>query len=245
MKVTAMLSWFDEPVELLDQAIRSVAAVADALVAVDGAYRLRPNAAPSSPPEQHDAIRHACADEGLELDLLIPDTIWTGQVLKRDTMARRACDQGADWLITMDADYLAIADRAAVRSELAAAYVDVFLIPFHTPIPDGVDPHDVAPNDWHVAQAGTTVPLELVYRALPGLRVESHHWWVSGLRGGVRHGLWGCGGVYPPAPRRPIDAPFVIEHRTLFRSGESVEIRRDWARARELEMIGLTGGVEA
>lgn len=240
-----MLSWFDEPVDMLDQAVRSAAQVADAIVAVDGAYRLRPGAAPASPPEQHDVIRQACADTGLELDLLIPDTIWSGQVLKRDTMVRRACDQGADWLVMLDADYLILADRATVRAELCAAYVDVFLIPFFTPVPDGVDVYDVAPNDWHVKQAGTTVPLELCYRALPGMRVESHHWWISALRGGVRHGVWGCGGIYPPVPRREIEAPFLIEHRTLFRTGESVEIRREWANAREREMLVLTGGVEA
>jgi hypothetical protein len=68
--VTAMLAWFDEPVDLLETAVQGAAVVADRLVAADGAYEQVPDRAESSPPEQKRAIVRAAKKAGLDVSFL-------------------------------------------------------------------------------------------------------------------------------------------------------------------------------
>jgi hypothetical protein len=235
MVVTAMLPWFDEPPAELAACVRRMAAVADRVLAVDGAYRDTPGARPSSPPEQADAIREAAEEVGLAHAVVTPEFVWDGQVQKRDFLFRAACE-GSDWVIPVDADWRLYGDRDAVRRELQqevspatpAVLVDWFVPP--PPAPAGL-----VPSVWHASVAGKLHRYPLLFRCGLEPRVEHRHWWYSAVFGGRRQWLWDGDGRYPVAQLHRLRAPFLIEHRCFFREVALLERNRDYRLARDAE----------
>jgi hypothetical protein len=239
--VTAMLAWFDEPSEELAGCVRSIAVVADRVLAVDGGYRLTPGTRPASPPDQAEAIREAAEDVALAHAVVTPDFVWDGQVQKRDFMLRAAA-VGSDWLLAVDADWRLYGDRERIRDELAgldpgtpAVEASVF-----TPPPrDEERSPELAPHPWHLASAGTVVRRRVLVRPGQEPRVEERHWWYSGVHGGVRR--WLCGGDdrYPQAACHVLEAPFLVEHRCFHRRAEQLERNRVYCAERDAEVASV------
>lgn len=232
MRVTAMLAWFDEPPELLAQAVESASIVADHLIAVDGGYRLRPGARAKSASEQCEAIRYAAKRAGMAYEIHQPDSVWDGQVEKRDWMLKRACED-SDWVIPLDADWVFKGDAIAVRDEIEAATVPVLRVAMHTPY-DGSRPlEQVASTAWHEQLAGQTELIDILLRVVPGMRVERAHWGYSGEIDGVRHNLWGAFD-YPLAERAD-SRTLSVEHRCFDRDLGRIEANRVYCLARDAE----------
>lgn len=230
MIVTAMLAWFNETPAELDRAVTSLAAVADRVIAVDGGWNYYPGAAPSSPPEQADAIRSAARNIGIQADIH-PGRAWSGQVEKRNHMLQLAAD-GSDWVMPLDADWVIRGDREQVRAELEATSADAIVVDFYTPLNPDADLEDVAATTWHAQLAGEYMCETLIWRALPGMRVEDHHWFYSGVRDGERVALWGCHGRYPQAQTVQLQARFRIDHMCFFRDSRTIQANREYCEAR-------------
>lgn len=212
MIVTGVLAWWDEPPELLDACIRGLGAVADRVVAVDGAYRRYPGATITSPPEQAAAIRDAAKAVGLDCLVLEPDRLWVGQVEKR-SFTLNAGAVGSDWLAVVDADHIITADRTKARAELEGygPEIDVVSVPFLTPPDPDRTLDETSATGWHLETAGAAMTLCHLFRTLPGFRCERYHWWYSAIKDGRRTWLWG-NNAERHLPEHPIAAPYRIDH---------------------------------
>jgi len=117
VRIVAALAWYQEPVAFLDRCVRSLAGVVDAIVAVDGPWRLF-EGGPWSPLEQAETIIRAARDVGIDADVHGPGAPFESQVAKRAFLMDRAGRHG-DWVFVIDGDeYVAHADPEIVRSEL-------------------------------------------------------------------------------------------------------------------------------
>ncbi len=107
MDITAMISWYDESPDRLEQCIRDVARLgANRVVAVDGAYALFPGGQPYSDFEQGLRMSRVCHELGITFVEHVPNGVWRGnEVEKRKFMLEMAKASRADWLLIWDADY--------------------------------------------------------------------------------------------------------------------------------------------
>jgi hypothetical protein len=243
VKITAALVWYDENPEDLELCVRGIAEIADRIVAVDGAYRRYPDAHIASPPEQAETIRRVAAETGLECDIYIPDRLWAGQIEKRSFILKRAW-AGTDWIAIVDTDWIIHADRAAARRELELWYrrgVDVITVSLFTPNGDSAPP-----TNWHRRMAGTREQIQHFFRPLPGLKVETLHWWYSALKNGRKVWMW-HGRRRRKNPERipilrayPLKARYQIEHRTLHRDEKHILAGRAFCNDR-IKVVALTG----
>lgn len=244
MIVTAALSWYDEPVDLLDACVRGLAGVADRIVAVDGAYRRYPGATPTSPHEQADAIRAAAEAVGIEHDIHVVDNLWAGQVEKRSYLLK-AASVGSDWILIVDADHIVHADGPAARAELerCGPNVDVVSVSFFTPDNKERDLIASAATNWHADMAGSRVDLAHFFRALPDMHVERFHWWYRATKNGEPVWLWYGEGLHEGEtvlmPRK-MRATYEIEHRCLLRDERHILANRAFCNDREI-VVSLTG----
>ena len=216
MIVAAALVWWNERPDDLEACIRGVATVADRIVAVDGAYARYPGATVLSAPEQARRIMETAVEVGIGCEVHAPGRLWAGQVEKRThAMQRASC--GADWVMVVDADWIVSGDREQVRAELAQCAEDVVAVPFRT------RKGDRYATKWHRAEEDRPTLLPQFYRPLPGLRVESHHWWYSAVKDGRRVWMWhGEPTPWPVLPQHALRAPYGVEHLTLLRSEQQV-----------------------
>ncbi len=122
MRIIAVLSWYDEPVDWLRECVAS-ARFCDHLIAVDGPYAAFPGAfeKPSSPPDQIQAIRGVWPGCGVH----VQPGPWDGEVAKRDYMFRLAVAEGADWVFVIDADEVVTDVPGDLRERLAATQLHV------------------------------------------------------------------------------------------------------------------------
>lgn len=234
-----MLCWFDEPEELLHRCVTSAAAIADRVVAADGAYKLVADRAATSPVSQRLAIERAAAEAGLELDFL-PARLWDGQVQKRDALLRAATHDRTtdDFVLPLDADWVLHGDRKTIQRELAGSTAEQFRVQI-TQTPNGE--RDEYPHSWHRNRDGKTWRQELLFRVLGEMRLERLHWWYSGLRAdGTRVGLAGGSELYPRGTIASLRADFLIDHRCMFRDTKQLERNRVFCerRDRERELTG-------
>jgi len=219
MVITAALIWYDERPEDLAICVRGVAEIADRLVAVDGAYRRYPDANVASPSEQADAIRTTAAELGVDCEVHVPERLWAGQVEKRTFALTRAA-LGADWIVIVDADWRIHADREAARAELASYGPDVDVVSVTLYTPPSRQPFA---TNWHRKVAGQRSAIPHFFRPLPGLRVETLHWWYSAMKNGRRVWMWhGPEGHQPVLPQHPLGAYYEIEHRCLLRDEKHI-----------------------
>jgi hypothetical protein len=239
MIVTAILVWWDENAEDLEECIRGMATVADRVIAVDGAYRRYPGATVASPPEQTIRIMETAREVGLDCVIHTPNRLWAGQVEKRSYAFQQAA-HGSDWIATFDSDWIAHGDRAAVRDELAAfsadQRVDVVTASLYTV------PGNAYATNWHrqEEQKGR-VSLPHFFRPLPGFRVEGSHWWYSAIKNGRRVWAWhGVTAEWPVLPQFPIRSAYEIEHKTLARDEKHILASRAFCndRVRVLKWTG-------
>lgn len=123
VRVVAALAWFDESPEFLERCVGSLVGLVDEVVALDGAWRHFPDAAPRSSIAEHAAITRTAAAANIVPTVRSPKGIWESQVQKRAALMELA-SVNADWVFVIDADeYIASSDGDAARYELA--YTDL------------------------------------------------------------------------------------------------------------------------
>lgn len=216
MKIIGALSWYDEPEQGLTRTVRSLAGVADELVAYDGAYAAFPGAQarPTSPDGQRQAIIRAARESGITAHVLTPAKAWEGgEVEKRARItefAARLADGG--WVFVIDGDETVLKTQNGWHARLAATDRVVAEVEFR--------------------EGDSVVKARRFFRALPGLTVEALHYrYVTG-DGRV---LWGNLNE-PQEPTEDLSARFSMLHLPL-RTGERQERRRAYYRRRNAEKI--------
>ena len=158
MRIIAVLSWYDEPVDWLRECVASVR-FCDHLIAVDGPYAAFPGASekPSSPPDQIEAIQGAWPG----CTVRTRSVPWDGEVAKRDYMLRLAVAEGADWIFRIDADEIVTDVPEDLREQLART-------PRH--VSESTFMYEQTPG-WPLVPS----QLRCLFRALPGIRVSGAH----------------------------------------------------------------------
>jgi len=225
--VTAMLSWFDEPPELLRQCVRGASTICDRIVAADGAYDLVPGKKAVSPHSQRKAIEQTAGKCGMEVEFL-RSRIWAGQVEKRNAVLQVA-KNGSDWVMTLDADWRISGDKIAIREQLrhflANGYEEI-AVNFVTPDDPSRPLEQKAANVWHIQQAGTQQHLSFIYRAMPKMEYRRNHWSLyCESEDGREVALFGAlnRAGYGRAKTGVLTAPHTFEHLCLFRDKKHVE----------------------
>lgn len=236
LRVTAALAWWNERPEDLANCVRAVANIADRIVAFDGAYERYPGATISSSIDQFDAIRETADVVGLDWYAYQPDRLWLGQVEKRTALLQEAVTD-ADWVVIIDADHLIRTDRGQARRALAEmpATVNTVGAEFYTPIDRSREFWSTIATNWQANMAGTSVRMTHIIRALPGIRVKDRHWIYVAPYKGRQISL-----EYGGKPDRMIGVPYLVEHRSLFRSEEQLRAGRAFCNDRE-RVLALTG----
>jgi hypothetical protein len=170
VRIFGLLSWYEEPPAWLAECVASAARLCDHLIAVDGPYALFPGALrkPASGSEQAEAIAHTAAGAGIGCTIHIPRQPWWGnEVEKRDWMFRLAATLAGrdDWLLRIDADEVLTTVPPDTRRLLADADQDVAEVTmWERGLEDGQD---------------SQYPLRVLFRALPGLRIQQAHYVVT------------------------------------------------------------------
>lgn len=242
MTITALLSWYDEPIDLLDKGVRSLRGFCDRLIALDGAYEFTPDHQPRSPSEQADVIWDAALAAGLDVSVQ-EGKVWAGQIEKRQHLFDLATH--TDWVLIHDADHELDGDPVLLRAFLAALPPDVVTVEvlYSTPSVAG---KTLTP--WHDWLTTTKFHTPLLFRRLPGLRVDLHHWWYSGLLDGKRVALWGWdksggdldgAGLLPQGRHTQTDTLQVI-HRCFDRPEETLARQRQLYESRA-ELVAAQG----
>lgn len=241
MIVTAALAWWNERPKDLAACVRATGNIADRIVALDGAYARYPEATVRSSKRESTAIEKAATEVGLDCLILQPNRLWAGQVEKR-TYLLNVASVGSDWIVVVDTDHIIHTDREAARGVLEGSddTVNVIEVPFYTPPHPSRSLNDSAAGVWHVDQVGKRVSIPHIYRALPGLRVEQRHWWISAIKDGRRVWLWSSAGTYPTLGHHSMPVPYEVEHRALFRTDEQIRLSRGFLNDREM-VVQRTG----
>lgn len=241
MNITAALAWWDEePAELAD-CIRGIANIADRVVALDGAYRRYPGATITSPPEQAKVIEETAAEVGLECLILEPDRLWAGQLEKRTYLVNAAA-VNADWIVVVDADHIIHANRAAARAEIERLPTSIKVIsaPYYVPMNHDRPIEQSIATDWHRRGTEKADPHRLLFRALPGLRYEYKHWWLSGMDGAKRVWVLHTDTSGEGLPAITLTSHYEVEHRCLFRDERRVLAGRAFCNDRYM-VVDKTG----
>lgn len=236
MKITAALAWWNERPADLEACVKGLAAIADRVVAVDGAYRRYPGATVSSPPEQARAIRRAAKEVGLECVIVKPDRLWAGQIEKRTALMQHAAE-GSDWVVIVDADHVIKGDRESVRRQVEAIPEDAdwVNVKFVTPKNKARPLDKSAATPWHAKLAGQTLVMAQIFRAYPNFRCVGNHWTYLAEKNGQDITL-----LYNNDQGGPVLEDYVTEHRTLFRDEAHILAGRQFCDDREL-VKSLTG----
>ena len=242
MIVTGALPWWNERPSDLRACVRSLGNIADRVVALDGSYARYPEATIRSAKSQVTAIEQAAAEAGIECLILQPNKLWAGQVEKRSYLLA-AASVNSDWIVTLDADCVIHTDREAARGALEGSddSVNVIEVAYYTPPNPDRSLKDSTAGVWHADQVGKRVSIPHIYRALPGMRVEKIHWWISAVKDGKRVWLWSSAGTYPYIEHHPMVVPYEVEHRALMRTDEQIRLSRGFLNDRESVVKPRTG----
>ena len=243
MVVTAMLNWYDEPVELLREAIAGAAIICDRIVAADGAYALVQDKRPLSPPSQRKAIEAEAASRR-QLVQFVTGRIYEGQVHKRNITLQWA-KNNSDWVMVLDADWRIHGEREPIRAELErylAEGIQQVLVNFATPDDPSRGWEEKAANVWHVQQANQWFQLPFIYRVFPLMRYEKNHWSLYAEdEHGARFGLFGLRGLHGTemSKQTTLKAEHMVEHRCLFRKPKQIQRNRSYIGRRDYEVEQL------
>lgn len=164
MKITAMMSFWDEDPTWLRSSIEDLVSLgASRVLACDGAYALFLGGLSKSPDNQIAAIRQSCDDLDVELLLYQPPCVWLGnEVEKRQKMLdlALAISDREDWLAIWDVDYELVnaPDADDIHDRLLSARADVAGISFTESLSGG---------GWH--------QMRMFMRASPGIKMDGNH----------------------------------------------------------------------
>ncbi|MFJ6729998.1 hypothetical protein ACIQPQ_34375 [Streptomyces sp. NPDC091281] len=227
MHVIGLLSWWEEPASWLAECVAGLAQICDHLIAVDGPYALFPGATkkPASGSEQADTIMRAAAGAGLGCTVHIArEPWWGGEVAKRDYMLRLAMTMarpGVDWLLRVDADEVFTQVPVDTKKILGETELDVAEVTM-----------------WERGDEDSQFPLRVLYRALPGIRIQQAHYVVTvpGTDGGSRV-LVGNDTVHRQETALPL-WDVRLEHRTRQRSPRRRALKDQYyAQLPEIEQV--------
>lgn len=198
VRLIALLSWFDEPPELLVTCIRGLArAGVDHLVAVDGRYALYRADTDLSSPGEYAAIILACRELGMACTVHSPTGPWRGGEVEKRTflfaLGWQVAEPG-DWFWVQDADQVVVRAPTNVKARLADAPLDV--------------------AEVQMLEAADGFPMRALFRAQPITVETNHHTYVTGNG----RTLWGSGELEPALRLGDV----LVEHRT----GERSEARQ-------------------
>lgn len=205
MKLIALLSWYAENPAWLAACVASLEkAGVDHLIAVDGAYMLFPSGKAKSAPIEHAAVVETAHALGLGLTMHTPQTTFTGNEVEKRSLLFELAEQVAkpgDWYMVMDADQVITEAPADLKARLERTELDVAEVTFYETNDQG-NPH-LPPEHRY--------PVPILFRALPGLRVQGNHYTYALPDGRL---LWGQG-----VPGREIaEALSVPDVRVLHRN---------------------------
>ncbi|HWT24538.1 MAG TPA: hypothetical protein VN213_13615 [Solirubrobacteraceae bacterium] len=228
MRLVALLCWFDEKPEFLADTVRSLAAAqVDALVALDGAYRLYPasQGRQTSPVEQWNALVDAAYDTRLQWTMAEGKPGgWESECEKRTELFRLAERHDPDWYLVIDADEVILQAPADLKDRLAATgkdYAD-FLSLEHTAPTLHAESEDGAPI---ILAQRYVKPRRGLIRAVPGIVVGPAHYDYFTPDG---RNLWG-GEYGDPLQVRDM----VIDHRNRLRAPERMQAAIAYRDARD------------
>lgn len=185
-RLVALLSFYDEPPELLAQCLAGVELLGcEHVVAIDGAYALYPDAKPRSEYKQRAMIDYACHDMGIGCTLVTPPGPWQGNEVEKRTKlfeyGLMAAEEG-DWFVVLDADNVMIQVPEDLRERLAETDCEVATVVWRevtTALRKLAGNPDVAAPEW--------ISIRSLFRAQP-IRVEGNHFTYVAGDGRV---LWG------------------------------------------------------
>lgn len=211
MRVTGLLSFYDEDPGWLAECVASASKLCDHLIAVDGPYGHFPGALskPASGADQIAAITHTAAGLGMGVSVHQPRMPWFGEwggeVAKRDFMFKLGMTfaEPGDWFFRVDADEFLTEVPDDTKHRLAESK------------------HDVAEvilwereSSYDIDMGGDSQhPLRCLFRAIPGIRIEQAHFIVTAPINGQRTFLSGPHGV-SAEPLWDVR----LEHRTRMRT---------------------------
>jgi hypothetical protein len=226
MRLAAVMMWFEEDPAELDEAVSSLAGLADEMVAVDGAFAQFPRARAHSSIEEAAAIAEAAARNGLASTVHCPSRPWRGEVEKRNAMLALATPR-CDYFMWLDADERVICqDPERVRAQIETMEAPIGTVEFHT-VAHG--PRDPTLSTWE--EPGVSKRVRRVWRVVEGMRIATRHWFMSGIVDGERRALWGNDPAYPREERKqPLD--FRIDHHALARSPDRRDRKHVYYQAR-------------
>lgn len=228
IRVVGVLSWYAESAHWLATTVAGFSQVCDAIVAVDGAYRLFPKAWPRSQPEQAETIIQACEAHNVACLIHQPNTLYDSEVAKRNHSLQLARSLNPDWVLIFDADeHIMRVDPERVRHTLATTDKHVVT---HT-LRDGKDLMADPGLEKHAIRTDADVEWTLrtrqCYRWTDDLQYEHAHYFVGGTYDGDWHWLRGpdlCAGEqHRASPAEHLNEALVVNHRTASRA----KVRRD------------------
>jgi len=237
-RIIGLLSWYEESAVWLAATVASAAKCCDHLVAVDGAYFLYPEGRNRSSSEQAAIITDVATANGMGVTIHTPAQKWEGnEVEKRSFMfalAETIADPD-DWYLVLDADEVILEIPSDFKQRLAATELDAGEVTFW----EHQDPH----QDLKLAVAARQFewsghhryPIRTLFRAIPGLKVETNHYTYVTPDGRL---LWGN-----ESATQQVEAldcqDLVIEHRTHLRDLARRASARNYYKARD------AAGIEA
>lgn len=175
-RCTAVLSFYDESLEMLAACVSSLAGVVDHLVAVDGAYLHFPDAKPASDPAQMRLIAEICSGLRIGLTTHTPTTVWGGNEVQKRSHAMKLAEAVTNpdgWYFIHDADCVVTTvsgiwfDKLDEVREQGFGAMDIAV------------KHTSNAANLNVSPAEGFAPIRLMYRALRGMRYGPAHWVVS------------------------------------------------------------------
>lgn len=203
MRLIALLSWFDEPIEDLVACITSAQEHGvDHVVAVDGKYALYPADEHVSDSRQHAAVVLACRQLGLGLTLHVPAAEWAGGEVEKRTFhfaLAHAVSQPGDWFWIMDADEIVVKTPPDLKDRLRATELDCA----------DIEAEDAVAVRLNLKDMPERFSVRHLFRAQPITVVTNHITYVSG-DGRL---LWGyAGGDQPLEDALDLTEDVLIEH---------------------------------
>jgi hypothetical protein len=88
---------------------------------------------------------------------------------------------------------------------------------FTTPVNEERSLRESAATNWHANMAGDTIQMAQIFRPLDDIKVVGSHWIYVGTSGGSRVEY-----QYGGKPDAMIGVPYVVEHRTFFRTEKQI-----------------------
>lgn len=218
-RLTACLFWWSEPIEELRAQVLALGGFVDRLVAVNGRWDGFPLPAEDTSREEVATVIAAAEEAGIDVTVHRPAGCWPGEVAQRNYTLKLALPD-ADWIYLMDADERVVSVGEDTRERLAAMEEHVATLEFHT-----LEGDEPPPTQWEVP--GETQEQRRIFRAVPDLRYERHHWWLRT----DKLALWGEIPRLPFAKAQKVDVR--VEHRTCIRSPERRELKRQFREVRD------------